>query len=58
MSDSIQYPYMNFYCEKCQSHYLLDGDESRCRSIPFGRYGVMCAQVRECNEYEENEEER
>lgn len=32
----IDHPDMNGFCDKCRNHYLLDGDESRCRSISLG----------------------
>lgn len=52
----IKRPYLNDYCEKCKHHYLLDGDESRCRKIRLGGLGgmiqhAMCAQVVKCDEY-------
>lgn len=46
---TIEYPFMNGYCERCRNHYLLDGDESRCRAI-FGG-SAMCAQVKSCVKY-------
>lgn len=49
----IQNQYMNNYCEKCKSHYLLDGDESRCESIWLGMSNAMCAQVIECKKFKE-----
>lgn len=44
----IKRPYLNDYCEKCKHHYLLDGDESRCRKIKQGMSDIMCVQVVEC----------
>jgi hypothetical protein len=44
----IKRPYMNDYCEKCKHHYLLDGDESRCRRIKQEMSDMMCVQVVEC----------
>ena len=49
----IKRPYLNDYCEKCKHHYLLDGDESRCRRIKLGGTSgmvsnIMCVQVVEC----------
>lgn len=48
---SIEYPYMNGYCEKCVNHYLLDGDESRCNVITLLGSSAMCAQVTSCVKY-------
>ena len=44
---------MNNYCEKCKNHYLLDGDESRCRAISLGMSSAMCVQVKECHKFKE-----
>ena len=49
----IKEPYMNNYCDKCKNHYLLDGDESRCRAISLGMSSAMCIQVKECNKFKE-----
>lgn len=49
----IKEPLFNDYCEKCKHHYLLDGDEDRCRAISLGMSNVMCAQVKECNKFKE-----
>ena len=46
-----KYPFMNGECDKCENHYLLDGDESRCRVIKLGMSDAMCVQVRECNTF-------
>ena len=40
---------MNNYCDKCKNHYLLDGDESRCRVISLGMSSAKCVQVKECD---------
>lgn len=40
-------------CDKCRNHYLLDGDESRCRSISLGMSSAMCCQISRCSKYEE-----
>ena len=54
MSDmNIKEPYMNNYCDKCKNHYLLDGDESRCRAISLGMSSAMCVQVKECQKFKE-----
>ena len=54
MSDmDIKEPYMNNYCDKCKNHYLLDGDESRCRAISLGMSSAMCVQVKECQKFKE-----
>ena len=49
----IKEPYFNDYCEKCTNHYLLDGDEDRCRAIRLGMSSAMCAQVKECKVFRE-----
>ena len=49
----IKEPYMNNYCDKCKNHYLLDGDESRCRAISLGMSSAMCVQVKECQKFKE-----
>ena len=49
----IKEPYMNNYCDKCKNHYLLDGDESRCRAISLGMSSAMCVQVKECHKFKE-----
>jgi hypothetical protein len=49
----IDHPYMNGFCDKCRNHYLLDGDESRCRSISLGMSSAMCCQISRCSKYEE-----
>lgn len=54
---SIEYPYMNDYCEKCENHYLLDGDESRCNVITLLGSSAMCAQVKSCVKYKERKQE-
>lgn len=41
----IDHPDMNGFCDKCRNHYLLDGDESRCRSISLGMSSAMCCQI-------------
>ena len=46
-----KYPYRNGICEDCIHHYLLDGDESRCRTTRLGMSTVMCAQIVECQSY-------
>ncbi len=51
----INRPYLNDYCEKCRSFYLLDGDEARCKSIKMGMSDVMCIQVVKCHEFAEKE---
>lgn len=56
MDTNIKDPYVNDYCDKCIFHYLLDGDESRCRVITLGMSDVMCAQVRECYKFKERME--
>lgn len=57
MSDmDIKEPYMNNYCDKCKNHYLLDGDESRCRAILIGMSSAMCVQVKECHKFKEKTE--
>lgn len=48
---TIEYPFMNSYCERCRNHYLLDGDESRCRAIAIFGGSAMCAQVKSCVKY-------
>lgn len=48
---TIEYPFMNGYCERCRNHYLLDGDESRCRVITIFGGSAMCAQVKSCVKY-------
>ena len=53
MSMNIKEPYLNKYCEKCSFHYLLDGDESRCKAIKLGMSDVMCVQVKECCKFSE-----
>ena len=45
---TIKDPLLNGYCERCQNHYLQDGDEERCLALYFGMGHLMCAQVREC----------
>ena len=50
---NIKEPYMNNYCDKCKNHYLLDGDESRCRAISLGMSSAMCIQVKECHKFKE-----
>ena len=50
--NSIEYPCMNGFCDKCKSHYLFDGDESRCRKIKLGFSDAMCVQVSECYSYQ------
>ena len=50
--NTIKHPCMNGFCDKCKSHYLLDGDESRCRKIKLGMSDAMCVQVRECYCYQ------
>ena len=46
---SIEYPYMNGYCEKCENHYLLDGDESRCNVITLrGEFCYVCSSYKLC----------
>ena len=52
----IKEPYMNNYCDKCKNHYLLDGDESRCRAISLGISSAMCVQVKECHKFNEKME--
>ena len=52
----IKEPYMNNYCDKCKNHYLLDGDESRCRAISLGISSAMCVQVKECHKFKEKME--
>lgn len=47
----IKNPYLHDYCEKCKNHYLLDGDELRCRAISLGMSNVMCVQVKECDKF-------
>ena len=54
---SVEYPYMNGYCEKCENHYLLDGDESRCNVITLLGSSAMCAQVTSCVKYKERKQE-
>lgn len=49
----IDHPDMNGFCDKCRNHYLLDGDESRCRSISLGMSSAMCCQISRCSKYEE-----
>ena len=49
----IERPFLNDYCENCINHYLLDGDESRCRKIKIGQSDVMCVQVVRCDCYKE-----
>lgn len=44
----IKRPYLNDYCEKCKHHYMLDGDEARCRRIKQGMSDMMCVQVVSC----------
>lgn len=56
MDTNIKDPYINDYCDKCIFHYLLDGDESRCRVITLGMSDVMCVQVRECYKFKERME--
>lgn len=45
----IDHPDMNGFCDKCRNHYLLDGDESRCRSISLGMSSAMCCQISRCS---------
>ena len=52
----IKEPYMNNYCDKCKNHYLLDGDESRCRVISLGMSSAMCVQVKECHKFKDKME--
>lgn len=52
----IKEPYMNNYCDKCKNHYLLDGDESRCRAISLGMSSAMCVQVKECHKFKDKME--
>lgn len=47
----IERPFLNDYCENCINHYLLDGDESRCRKIKIGQSDAMCVQVVRCDCY-------
>ena len=49
----IERPFLNDYCENCINHYLLDGDEARCRKIKIGQSDVMCVQVVRCDCYKE-----
>jgi len=49
----IEIPFLNDYCENCINHYLLDGDESRCRKIKIGQSDAMCVQVVCCDFYKE-----
>lgn len=49
----IDHPDMNGFCDKCRNHYLLDGDESRCRSISLEMSSAMCCQISRCSKYEE-----
>lgn len=52
----VEYPYMNDYCEKCKNHYFISEDEARCKVISLGMSDVMCAQVKECQKFEEKME--
>ena len=45
--------FIDNYCGKCKNHYLLDGDESRCRAISLGISSAMCVQVKECHKFKE-----
>lgn len=53
MNINIKEPYFNDYCEKCIYHYLLGGDEPRCKAIKLGMSDVMCVQVKECYKFSE-----
>ena len=53
MMEFIERPFLNDYCENCINHYLLDGDEARCRKIKIGQSDVMCVQVMRCDCYKE-----
>ena len=46
----------HLYCDKCKDHYLLDGDESRCRVISLGMSSAKCVQVKECHKFNEKME--
>ena len=46
-------PYINNYCDVCIHHYLLDGDESRCRATKIGMSHAICVQVTSCKIYKE-----
>ncbi len=53
MRDFIERPFLRDYCEKCIYHYLLDGDEARCRKIKVGKSDAMCVQVVRCGCFKE-----
>lgn len=49
----IERPFLNDYCDNCINHYLLDGDEARCRKIKLGKSDAMCVQVVRCDCFKE-----
>ena len=52
-NEFIERPFLKDFCEHCANHYLLDGEESRCKKIKLGQSYVMCAQVVRCDGFQE-----